>query len=29
MSDARLYDELTAEFPQWLAAARAQGIVRG
>lgn len=29
ISDGRLYDELTAEFPEWLAAARAQGIVRG
>lgn len=27
ISDADLYDRLTAEFPQWLAAARAQGIV--
>jgi hypothetical protein len=27
--DARLYDQLMAEFPDWLAAARAQGIVRG
>lgn len=26
--DAQLYDLLTAEFPDWLAAARAQGIVR-
>lgn len=26
--DAELYDRLVAEFPQWLAAARAQGIVR-
>ncbi|SEN63388.1 vWA domain-containing protein [Actinacidiphila rubida] len=29
ISDADLYDQLTAEFPQWLAAARAQGIVGG
>ena len=29
ISDARLYDELMAEFPEWLAAARAKGIVRG
>ncbi|MCW5249358.1 MULTISPECIES: vWA domain-containing protein [unclassified Streptomyces] len=29
MSDARLYDLLLGEFPQWLAAARAAGIVRG
>ncbi|WP_225844511.1 VWA domain-containing protein [Streptomyces sp. HPF1205] len=28
ISDGRLYDALTAEFPEWLAAARAQGIVR-
>jgi hypothetical protein len=28
ISDGQLYDQLTAEFPQWLAAARAQGIVR-
>jgi hypothetical protein len=28
MTDARLYDQLTAEFPDWLTAARAQGIVR-
>ncbi|MDJ0340046.1 VWA domain-containing protein [Streptomyces sp. H10-C2] len=27
--DAGLYDQLMAEFPDWLAAARAQGIVRG
>ncbi|MEV6009362.1 VWA domain-containing protein [Streptomyces sp. NPDC051976] len=27
--DAELYDRLMAEFPEWLAAARAQGIVRG
>ncbi|MET7384564.1 vWA domain-containing protein [Streptomyces sp. NPDC005529] len=27
MTDAELYDRLVAEFPQWLAAARAQGIV--
>ncbi|ALC23791.1 vWA domain-containing protein [Streptomyces pristinaespiralis] len=26
--DAELYDRMVAEFPQWLAAARAQGIVR-
>ncbi|WP_326765034.1 VWA domain-containing protein [Streptomyces sp. NBC_01591] len=26
--DAELYDRLIAEFPQWLAAARAQGIVK-
>ncbi|MEV4685666.1 vWA domain-containing protein [Streptomyces kurssanovii] len=26
--DSELYDRLVAEFPQWLAAARAQGIVR-
>jgi hypothetical protein len=26
--DAELYDRLVGEFPQWLAAARAQGIVR-
>ncbi|MFF2325990.1 MULTISPECIES: vWA domain-containing protein [unclassified Streptomyces] len=26
--DTELYDRLVAEFPQWLAAARAQGIVR-
>ncbi|MGW7290542.1 vWA domain-containing protein [Streptomyces sp. NPDC054847] len=26
--DAELYDRLVAEFPQWLAAARARGIVR-
>ncbi|MFE4794734.1 vWA domain-containing protein [Streptomyces sp. NPDC056708] len=26
--DAELYDRLVAEFPQWLAAARAQGIVK-
>ncbi|NUQ96807.1 MAG: VWA domain-containing protein [Streptomyces sp.] len=29
ISDGRLYDELMAEFPEWLSAARAQGIVRG
>ena len=29
ISDARLYDQLMAEFPDWLAAARAQGILRG
>jgi hypothetical protein len=29
ISDGDLYDELTAEFPEWLAAARAKGIVRG
>jgi vWA found in TerF C terminus len=29
ISDAELYDRLTAEFPQWLAAARAMGIVSG
>lgn len=29
ISDARLYDELMAEFPEWLAAARAKDIVRG
>jgi hypothetical protein len=29
ISDAMLYDGLTEEFPQWLAAARAQGIMRG
>lgn len=28
VSDAELYDRLLGEFPQWLAAARAQGIVR-
>ncbi|MEU3652580.1 VWA domain-containing protein [Streptomyces sp. NPDC032161] len=28
MPDAELYDRLIAEFPRWLAAARAQGIVR-
>jgi hypothetical protein len=27
--DGRLYDALLAEFPEWLAAARAAGIVRG
>ncbi|MFE0253045.1 vWA domain-containing protein [Streptomyces sp. NPDC059010] len=27
VSDAELYDRLVGEFPQWLAAARAQGIV--
>ncbi|MDG9715275.1 VWA domain-containing protein [Streptomyces sp. DH24] len=27
VSDAELYDRLVAEFPQWLAAARARGIV--
>ncbi|MCZ9343764.1 VWA domain-containing protein, partial [Streptomyces sp. TRM76130] len=29
VSDADLYDRLVGEFPQWLAAARAQGIVTG
>ncbi|RZU25440.1 VWA domain-containing protein [Streptomyces sp. BK239] len=29
MTDAELYDRLLGEFPQWLAAARHQGIVRG
>ncbi|MER5734184.1 VWA domain-containing protein [Streptomyces sp. NPDC002262] len=29
VTDAELYDRLVAEFPRWLAAARAQGIVRG
>ncbi|MFF3738436.1 vWA domain-containing protein [Streptomyces sp. NPDC002566] len=29
MTDAELYDRLLGEFPQWLAAARSQGIVRG
>ncbi|WP_424860844.1 VWA domain-containing protein [Streptomyces sp. MMS24-I29] len=29
MPDAELYDRLIAEFPHWLAAARARGIVRG
>lgn len=29
ISDALLYDQLTAEFPQWLAAARTKGIVGG
>ncbi|MEU0672551.1 VWA domain-containing protein [Streptomyces sp. NPDC006172] len=29
MTDAELYDRLLGEFPQWLAAARNQGIVRG
>ncbi|MGI5374667.1 vWA domain-containing protein [Streptomyces sp. CA-251387] len=29
VSDAELYDRLVGEFPKWLAAARAQGIVRG
>ncbi|GAA3791194.1 VWA domain-containing protein [Streptomyces coacervatus] len=28
VSDAELYDRLVGEFPMWLAAARAQGIVR-
>ncbi|OIJ69094.1 vWA domain-containing protein [Streptomyces mangrovisoli] len=28
MSEAELYDRLVAEFPQWLAAARARGILR-
>jgi hypothetical protein len=28
VSDADLYDRLVGEFPKWLAAARAQGIVR-
>ncbi|MCF3133697.1 vWA domain-containing protein [Streptomyces olivochromogenes] len=28
VSDAELYDRIVGEFPQWLAAARAQGIVR-
>ncbi|MET7441750.1 vWA domain-containing protein [Streptomyces sp. NPDC004082] len=28
VSDAELYDRLVGEFPQWLAAARARGIVR-
>jgi hypothetical protein len=28
VSDAELYDRLVAEFPKWLVAARAQGIVR-
>ncbi|WP_369168630.1 VWA domain-containing protein [Streptomyces sp. R28] len=28
VSDAELYDRLVEEFPKWLAAARAQGIVR-
>ncbi|MFF3843862.1 vWA domain-containing protein [Streptomyces sp. NPDC002328] len=28
VSDAELYDHLVGEFPQWLAAARARGIVR-
>ncbi|MDT0306993.1 VWA domain-containing protein [Streptomyces sp. DSM 44917] len=28
MSDRELYDRLTAEFPQWLAAARAAGVLR-
>ncbi|MEV6399512.1 VWA domain-containing protein [Streptomyces sp. NPDC051907] len=28
VADAELYDRLVSEFPQWLAAARAQGIVR-
>ncbi|MGW2568425.1 vWA domain-containing protein [Streptomyces sp. NPDC001537] len=28
MTDAELYDRLVGEFPTWLAAARAQGIVR-
>ncbi len=27
-TDAELYDRLVGEFPAWLAAARAQGIVR-
>ncbi|MET9956591.1 VWA domain-containing protein [Streptomyces sp. NPDC006339] len=29
LPDAELYDRLVADFPAWLAAARAQGIVRG
>ncbi|AZQ34093.1 VWA domain-containing protein [Streptomyces cyaneochromogenes] len=29
VSDAELYDRLVGEFPKWLVAARAQGIVRG
>ncbi|MFF2776225.1 VWA domain-containing protein [Streptomyces sp. NPDC058052] len=29
VADGELYDRLVAEFPRWLAAARAQGIVRG
>ncbi|MFB7861981.1 MULTISPECIES: VWA domain-containing protein [unclassified Streptomyces] len=29
VGDAELYDRLVADFPAWLAAARAQGIVRG
>ncbi|MER5373504.1 VWA domain-containing protein [Streptomyces sp. NPDC002553] len=29
MTDAELYDRLLGEFPQWLAAARSQGIMRG
>jgi hypothetical protein len=28
VSDAELYDRLVGEFPMWLAAARARGIVR-
>ncbi|MGW7045617.1 vWA domain-containing protein [Streptomyces avermitilis] len=28
VSDGELYDRLVGEFPQWLAAARAQGVVR-
>ena len=28
LSDARLYDQLLNEFPQWLKAARKAGIVR-
>jgi hypothetical protein len=28
VSDTELYDRLLGEFPQWLAAARARGIVR-
>jgi hypothetical protein len=27
MPDARLYDRLVGEFPKWLVAARAQGIL--
>lgn len=29
LPDAELYDAMLAEFPEWLAAARAKGIVRG
>lgn len=29
LPDAELYDAMLAEFPEWLAAARAEGIVRG